>query len=182
MEIVIAIAVILILAAAALQGSGGIIRSMRFNNAFNKLVLMVQKGKSLATAGKDTSVEKYAIIISLTGISSVYPENTAALVLYKYLAPKPEVLELLNLEETSKLYLKTEKADGLKCSQIAAIIFKNGTAEPTLACDGNSVSLNPAAADLTNILKISLEEKDAAVNQVREKTFSISNLSGVPQL
>lgn len=182
LEIIIAIAVILILAAAALQGSGGIIRSMRFNNAFNKLVLMTQKARSMAVAGKNVDIEKYAIIISLEGFPPQYPKNTAALISYKYSAAKPEILDILNLTEASKLYLKTEKADGLLCNNIAVAIFKNGFAEPILACDGNSAGLNPASADMTNTLKISLVEEDAAGNEIREKTFSINHLSGLPQL
>lgn len=163
LEIVIAIAVILILAAAALQGSGGIIRSMRFNNAFNKLVLMVQKGRNLAIASRDTNVEKYEIKIDLAS-------NTADLVKYAKSSTTSESIELLTFTDTSNMSLKA--ASDIECNTTAVATFLNGTSEPTLKCDASAV----------NTLKISLREKDAAGNQVREKTFSVNRLSGIPQL
>ncbi|MBI4994170.1 prepilin-type N-terminal cleavage/methylation domain-containing protein [Candidatus Peregrinibacteria bacterium] len=181
-EILIAIAVILILAAAALSGSGGIIRSMRFNNAFNKLVFMTQRARSLAIAKKNADIEKYMVVISLAPSIPQFPKNTAALILYKYDAPKPETIEVLTLQQDSQLYLKTKKANDLECNDIAVVIFKNGASEPVLACGGPSVISNPSSSEVTNILKIFLTEQDASGNAVREKSFALYNTSGIPQI
>lgn len=169
-EILIAITVILILAAAALSGSGGIIRSMRFNNAFNKMVFMVQRARNLAIAGKNADVEKYAVEIF---------KNTAAL----FTSPESATSEILTLPESTKLQFKTKTETGLECISMAIIIFKNGVSEPVLACDGEmSGSLDPTSGNTANTLKITLQELGASDEPVREKTFSINHISGVPQL
>lgn len=171
LEIIIAIAVILILATAVLGNSGGIIRSMRFNNAFNKLVFMVQRARNLAIAGKNAEVEKYVVEIF---------KGTAAL----FTSPESATSEILTLPESTNLQFQTKTEINLDCNSIAVIIFKNGVSEPILACDGVAGSLNPNPEDIANTLKITLEELDASDKNkvVREKTFSINHISGVPQL
>ena len=112
LEIIIAIAVILILATAALSGSGGIIRSMRFNNAFNKMVLMVQKAKSLATSGKKTDVKNYKVEFLLDkGAANLIADTGTA-----------EIMDTLQLEQTSSLKLSSPSCGG--ATSYSAIIFK----------------------------------------------------------
>lgn len=163
-EIIIAIAVILILATAALSGSGGIIRSMRFNNAFNKMILMVQRAKSLATSGKKTDVKSYKVEFLLE-------EGTVNLIAD---AGTVETMDTLELEQTSLLKLTSPSCGN--ATTYSAIIFNNQTNEIELKCS------NAPNATNESLLKISLEEKDADGNSVREKTFSINHLSGLPQL
>lgn len=164
LEIVIAIAVILILATAALSGSGGIIRSMRFSNAFNKIILMVQRAKSLATSGKKTDVKSYKVEFLLDkGTVNLIADTETA-----------ETMDTLELEQTSLLKLTSPSCgDAITYS---VIIFNNQTNEIELKCS------NAPGATNESLLKISLEEKDIDGNSVREKTFSINHLSGLPQL
>lgn len=122
---------------------------------------MVQRARNLAIAGKNAEVEKYAVMIDPI-------KNTADLVKYDK-ASASESLELLTFTETSNLHLTEEK-----CTNLATITFQNGASEPALDCNLSTV----------NILKIQLKELDASDKNkvVREKTFSINHISGVPQL
>lgn len=165
-EILIAITVILILAAAALGNSGGIIRSMRFNNTFNKMILMVQKAKSLATSGKKTDVKNYKVEFLLDDGTVNLIADTAT---------GGETMDTLHLGKTSLLKL-TSPSCGETAATYSAIIFTNKTNEIELKCS------NTPNAGNEPLLRIKLTEEDASGKPVREKNFSVSNLSGVPQL
>lgn len=160
LEIIIAIAVILILAAAALQGSGGIIRSMRFNNAFNKILFITQQARNQALNGKNTEVKSYEIKFIIASV----PHKVES------------INESLNFDAASKLTLTAEAggATGVtKCISSANISFENVTAKTTFLCDGGGGA---------EYLRIRMEEKDAADNVVREKSFTLYNTSGIPQI
>ena len=133
---------------------------------------MVQRARSLAIAGKNADVEKYAVMIDITN-------NTANLV-KKNSTGLPESMESLTFTETSNLHLEAAADSG--CSNTAVVIFKNDASEPILACDGVSATLNPATEDISNTLKITLEEKDVAGNVIRTKTFETNILSGAGQV
>ena len=124
---------------------------------------MVQRARSLAIAGKNADVEKYAVMIDLA-------KNTADLVKYNKNSATQESIESLTFTAASNFNLKA--ATDLDCNNIAIIIFNNGISEPILECGDKSA----------NILKITLEEKDAAGNIPRAKTFEINDSSGVPQI
>ena len=70
---------------------------MRFNNAFNKMVLMVQKAKSLATSGKKTDVKNYKVEFLLDkGAANLIADTGTA-----------EIMDTLQLEQTSSLKLSS---------------------------------------------------------------------------
>lgn len=155
-ELIIVIAIILILSTAAISGSAGLIRSLRFTNSFNKMVFMVQQARSLAVTGKG-SAANYDVSIEIPRTISIGSST----------ASTRETLETLTLEATTNLEFFASRTDGA-CSTAATIQFERGTAKTSLICDAIQQSL----------LTVGVQETGGA----RSKTFSIHQASGIPQI
>lgn len=167
-EIIIAITVIIILAAAAITGSAGLIRTLRFNNAFNKMIFMVQQARSLAVTGKNsTTVKAYGVQFNLTA-----PFSAALYNIDQNDASRDS--ETLQLEATTELALYSSP----NCS-IAKIQFANGSGETSLACEGGTPT-DPS------LLMLGLCEGENCVSDLnaapRNKSFSIHSAAGIPQI
>lgn len=171
-EIIIVIVVILILATAAISGSAGLIRSLRFNNAFNKMVFMVQQARSLAVTERNSDVEAYGVQFNL----HEPPNNTIAFFADETdnsndfqldTAPTDETIESFQLESATGIALTAGS-----CLNFAVILFRNGNGEAILNCNGDT--------DI-NVLTIGLQEVEAGA-EIRAKTFSIHRATGVPQI
>ncbi|GEM_PF-4658226 len=164
-ELIIVISILIVLAGAALSGAGGIIRSLRFGNAFNKVILMVQQARSLAVTGKNSDMKWYEVQFSF-----VTP-NTAVFQGEKQDATM-QVIERFTLDLQTNLSFVSPQG----CSP-AAIRFLNGRAETQLICTGGPTS---------PLLTIELEENTpgAAADALpaRQKSFSIHRASGIPQI
>lgn len=124
---------------------------------------MVQKAKSLATSGKKTDVKNYKVEFLLKEGTANLIADTGTI----------ETMDTLHLEQTSLLKLTSPLCGDVTYS---AIIFNNKTDEIELKCSKES------SAENKTLLQIRLEELNASGNPVRTNTFSVSHLSGVPQL
>lgn len=162
-EIIIAITVIIILAAAAITGSAGLIRTLRFNNAFNKMIFMVQQARSLAVTGKG-SAAIYDVKLDIVANTISIGSSTAAI---------REPLETLTLEATTNLEFFASRTGGV-CGISAIIQFERGSGKTSLQCD----SVNPPPSLLT----VGVVREVEAGAERRSKTFSIHQAAGIPQI
>lgn len=161
-ELIIVIAIILILSTAAISGSAGLIRSLRFTNSFNKMVFMVQQARSLAVTGKG-SAANYDVQLGIATNTISIGSSTAVV---------REILETFTLEATTNLTFFASHTDGT-CSTSATIQFERGAAKTSLVCD----AVNPPPSLFT----VGVREVEAGVER-RSKTFSIHQASGIPQI
>lgn len=170
-ELIIVIAILIILAGAALSGAGGIIRSLRFSNAFNKVILMVQQARSLAVTGKNSAMKAYEVQFNFSSpfsavLQSIQQNDVA------------QEMERFTLDAQTNLSL-TRPSD---CDPPVRIRFLNGRAETQLTC-GDGVPPTQAIQ-----LTIGLQESAAGAGAgaapalVRSKSFSIHRASGIPQI
>jgi len=151
-ELIIVITIILVLAGAAIGGTSGIIRNLRFTNTFNKMVLMVQQARSNAITGKNE--QSYGINIQ----SSVFQI---------FAGTSTTVIE--TLQAPTNLVFSTKGS--LTCAAAATIEFTSLKATTTLKCNGIDekqleVSLCNDSACTTN-KKSFLINKAAGIPQVR---------------
>lgn len=168
-EILIVVAIIGIISAAAIIGSSGIIRALRFGNSFNKIVFMIQQARSLASAGKDTNVQQYGVYFDLLtparailfGRNNTLDEIPSAdKTIEKFVLPDGETLSATDLSAPA--------APCAASGEYFAIRFRNGNAQTSSVCEGNPI---------TN-LKVTLSDEVLA----REKSFSINQAAGIPQV
>ncbi len=158
-EIFIVIGIVLILAAAAINGYRGIAKTMRFNNTFNKIVAIVQQARNMASNEKNTDITAYKIEFAAKQDTT----HIVTLNSYGATAADKKEIEKLTLNEEMILYPK-----GSSLCSSASISFKNGTTETSMMCDA-------ATADS---LKIKLTDADGIYN----KEFLIHRSSGIPQI
>lgn len=157
-ELIIVIAIILILATAALNTVPGVLQGLRFNNAFNKMVLMVQEARSLAMTAKK-SADFYEVHFPTTGSSQK-----------AYLKSSDEELDTLILEAKTNLKFFFEPDN---CAE-AIIQFATVNGKLTITCTG---AANPNPQILTVGLKEIVSDKTT-----RSRSFSIHSASGIPQV
>jgi prepilin-type N-terminal cleavage/methylation domain-containing protein len=172
-ELIIAMTVILILAGAAVAGSAGLIRSIRFTNAFNKIVFMVQQARSLAVTGKNSAVNDYYMIFDETAdpetITLFGDQNN------NQTLDTGESIEEYRLETTTNLHLHLESLSPTavpSCGTLR-IGFRNGNGETSLVC----------GADTPANVKIGVEEEpEGGGPAVRSKNFLLHQAAGIPQV
>lgn len=162
-ELIIVIAIIIILAGAAITGSAGLIRSLRFSNTFNKMIFMVQQARSLAVTGKGTAAN-YDVLIEMVPLNISIGSSTSA---------TRDIIETLVLEETTNLKFFASHTGGPSCGTTATIQFERGSGKTSLQCD----SANPPPSSLT----VGIREVEVGVEK-RSKTFSIHQAAGIPQI
>lgn len=154
-ELIIVIAITMILAAAAIGGTRTIIQTLRFNNIFNKTVMMVQEARNLAVTQKSTKPIEYSVAIDFVAIKLKEGRNTT--------------ISTTTLAQDSDLSFSFEP----NCLSVE-IIFAPGTANTELNCIGSTTE-HPES------LKITLVETDN--NEIaRQKSFSIHKTAGIPQV
>lgn len=157
-ELVIVMAIVLMLAAAAITGSIGLLRSLRFSNTFNKLVLMTQQARSLASSARGTDISYYEIEINSHEIK---------------LKTNSSALDSYSLENTGALSFYVSNAADTLCALPANIQFAQGNAQTKFVCNGLA-DPNPP------ILKAGVEEtKDG---DTKKKSFIMHKVSGIPQI
>lgn len=159
-EIFIVVGIVLILAAAAINGYRGIVKTMRFNNTFNKIVAMVQQARNMASNGKNTDIKTYKIEFA------AQEETTHIITLNSYGATDADKKEIEKLTLNEEIILYPKK-DNSTCAS-ASVSFKNVTAETSMMCD----------ALTADSLKIKLSDADSNYS----KEFSIYRSSGIPQI
>lgn len=162
-ELIIVVAIVLILTASVLAGTGSLTRSLRFNNSFDKLILLVQQARSLAKANKDSSIKSYGVRFEwdLTTSAVVFSENQTGTV-------ADEVSSKLTLADGTQLKIFTPQ----NCTLSATIRFAAGSADASLRCEGVA---KPDVALLT------MGIRDTSTAN-KTKTFSIHRVGGIPQV
>lgn len=178
-ELLIIIAVILILSAAAIGGSQGLMRSLRFGNSFNKIMFMIQRARSLAVTGKNPDVKSYQVNFKLPLEDGLPAPGAAAhtAALQKILegatsAPdddSTEISETFTLETSTRLFFAATPPAGITetCDSVT-LTFKNGNAQTSLSCNTTAIS------------QITLELKENGAE--RSKKILIHGATGIPQV
>lgn len=164
-ELIIVIAIIMVLAATTIGSIGTISRNLRFGNAFNKIVFMVQQARSSALTAKGNQ-EKF-------GFSMNMAENKAEL--FSESGGNRTVLETTVF--ASEVGILQYAADATQapfpCANTAAVMFDRSSAKVTLVCDGRE----PPA-----LMRFGLKESNNVGADAREKFFTIHRGSGIPQV
>lgn len=152
-EMIIVLTVIMIMSVMAISGTSGILGNIRFTNAFNKMLLLVQQASNLSINGKNSDIKNYSVTITpgqdivLKGDSTEIDKITSA-----------------DLKEFS-IYAEPN------CT-VATIGYSNGTAIADLTCTGIG-----APNDKVNSLKIGLKK-----GTTFDKSFLIHKAGGVIQV
>lgn len=167
-ELIIVIAILLILAAGAFGGTGGIIRGLRFSNAFNKMVLMVQQARSLAVTGKNPDLKSYEVQLNMSAPFSAVLQGIQQ-------NDAPQIIESFTLDAASTNLSLTNNGG---CDP-AIIRFLNGKAETQLLCTGGSL---PSVTLLTIMLEDTSGGAPAGTAPVHSKSFTIHRAAGIPQI
>ncbi|MBI5413487.1 prepilin-type N-terminal cleavage/methylation domain-containing protein [Candidatus Peregrinibacteria bacterium] len=153
-ELMIVIAIMLILAAAAMSGMSSVLRNLRFGNAFNKAVFMVQQARNLAATEKGAAAS-YRVEIASDNIK-LFADTT--------------LTETYNLQNMPGATFVSQVTGITGNCSTAKIEFAKGAAKTILTCEGGSA--NPAS------LTVALSDTANSLN----KSFSIHNAAGIPQL
>lgn len=169
-ELIVVIAIILVLASAAVIGSQNIIKSLRLNNAFNKVVFMVQQARNLAITAKNTfatPVTQYEVRFYLDATTS--PQKV------EIFAKGPDqVMETYTFNAASGLsvaisnYINASPTNF--CSTPTIIAFEQTTAKTNINCPGTTPPNTP-------ILQIKVQGQNA-----NQKTFLFQRGAGIPQV
>lgn len=162
-ELVIVVAIVLILTASVLAGTGSLTRSLRFNNSFDKLILLVQQARSLAEANKDSSIKSYGVRFEWDPTTSavIFSENQTGTI-------TDDANSKLTLTGGTQLKIFTPQ----NCTPNATIRFTAGSADAGLRCEGVA---NP------NVALLTLGIRDTSTAN-KTKTFSIHRVGGIPQV
>lgn len=163
-EILIVVAIVAILAAAAIGNSSGLIDGLRFNNAFNKTVFMVQQARNFSSSGKDNFSHGVQIVNGATSFTiKLFADDDgdgsydASEESENYSLPSGVSIEVSNLGGSSS-----------ECDFPIQILFALRTAEASLKCGTTS----------TSQIKITLTSATLG----RTPSFSITSASGIPQV
>lgn len=162
-EFLIVITVVMILAATAITGSTGVIQNLRFGNAFNKMVFMVQQARNLALTAKG-KIPGYQIKFDNKKIELFTTEGN------------DKKLDTLNLPAQGITYCVENLSAGATPSvtlpscncNSASIGFTSGTAKTILSCAGQNVAF----------MRFGIKTTD----NTRQKFFTIHAATGIPQI
>lgn len=170
MELVIVTVVVIILASSVLMGTGQVMRNLRFGNAFNKMVFMVQQARNAAITSKG-DFDYYGVEFAMPNIKTVgrFAEKTGVL--------QKTYVENLIIEESvnSNILIKdkTNNPAGVDCGT-GIVKFEKKTAQVSFICT-NLLASKPT------LMEFGLKEK-AEVQGPKTKSFAIHMQSGVPQI
>ncbi|MEK9133086.1 MAG: type II secretion system protein [Patescibacteria group bacterium] len=167
LELMISIVVILILAAAVLGGTGSVMQNLRFGNAFNKIVFMVQSVRSMALIAKGD--------IAVYGIAFTQPnvDGFGAVETFSQSADDQKtVLESFILPSNINSYFYAAKSANvdISCGNSAGVTFERGTVRVTFDCGGQSPT--------EPVVVFGLKEKVGT----RSKSFRVHKQTGMPQM
>lgn len=159
-ELLIVIGIVLIIAAAAVTGSRGAIKTMRFNSAFNKMVLIVQDARNHALTEKNQNFDYYGVRFTFTApyIATFFGIDEGN---------DEQNIETFELDAVSQFGFHTQQ----NCTPSAAIKFEKVTAAVQLICEGI------ANSQITDLI-IGLQELDGT----RSKTFAVNSAAGILQI
>lgn len=176
-EIIIVIAVMLILGGAAFGGAREILRTLRFNNAFNKLVLVIQQARNLAVTNKTqagTAVIQYVVNISKqTRIVRFFADMDGD----GYVTSAEEVESYSIPTNDNIILVANDTALNAPCIEYASIIFTLPSAQTKLVCGAVAI---PFSATVF-VSQLTLGTQETTTNG-RTKTFTIHEAAGIPQI
>lgn len=158
-EMLVVVMIVLILAAAAVRGTSGVLKNLRFTNSFDKMIFMIQQARGLALTSKDSNVKTYEFIIDFTA----KPMKATTFKIKKDEAKQETDRLILDDAGTLKFTAAPE------CVNTAAIQFDNGTGDTELICD------------LTTPTSFTIGLAESAPGG-KSKTFSIHKAAGIPQV
>ena len=116
-EIIIVLTVIMIMSVMAVGGTSGILGNIRFTNAFNKMLLLVQQASNLSINGKNPDIINYSVTIT----------------------PGQDIVLKGDSTEIDKITSTDLKEFSIYCEPnctVATISYSNGTAVTDLTCTG----------------------------------------------
>lgn len=171
LELIIVMTIIMILTAGALGATRAIIRSLRFSNAINKVVFLVQQSRSLAASGTDPNVEQYGVLIE-SGQSNSVTLFSDAKAGVQINGPAHALIETYTLD-AANLLISTRNEQDVECLGGQTIIFHNGKSAVEIYCGA------VVPANLINRAKIGVVENRPA--NPRSQFFTLQRASGIPQ-
>lgn len=199
-EIIVVVTIVIILAGIAFSSTSGVIKNLRFNNAFNKMVLMVQEARNLAATGKDSRASNYGIDFYQMTQGGV---TVHAMRLYKEFlnAPQqfifnstqqpdlqpPEDQELLtyHLPQTLSLLvtplITVPAGSAVACNPSSnpppSLFFNAGSGSLEIRCGNNPATVQMYSASFTIA-----ETPPGGPQAQRSKAFTIHKAAGIPQI
>lgn len=168
-ELIVVISIIIVLAGASIIGTAGIIKNLRFANAFNRLVFMVQEARSRAVTSRGTAAA-YIVTIAFTSDATT---SKKTITLTENPAPTsgPPNIDSNTLDTAGSIIFSAKDrsggSPGSACSSSASIRFERKTARATLTCNGT----------VKNLMEFGIEETGRT-----PKSFLIHQAAGIPQL
>jgi len=153
-EIIIVLTVIMIMSVMAVSGTSGMLVNIRFTNAFNKTLLLVQQASNLAISGKNSDIKDYSVTITITPVQDIVLKGDSTEI---------DKITSADLKEFS-IYASS----GQDCT-IATISYSNGAAKADLTCTGIG-----APNDKVSSLKIGLKKGTTGL----DKSFQVYKAGG----
>lgn len=164
-ELIVVISIIIVLAGASIIGTAGIIKNLRFANAFNRLVFMVQEARSRAVTSRGTAAA-YIVTIDLASTKKnikLTDENTSSTPIDSFILDAAGAIEFF-----AKYGSPPSRT---VCNADASIRFERKTARATLVC---------GTSDPIPLMEFGIEDNQQ--NPQRTKSFLIHQAAGIPQL
>lgn len=166
-EIIIVTAIIIILTAAAITGASGVVKTLRFNNTFDKVVFMLQKTRSIAIAERKN--EPYYQFM----IETQHPPYFTQIRTWNEVIEQFEVDPLPGQDYE---LIVTDLTSGLPCPHITEINFDPKTGKMSINCPGIP------QVDEAKLIEFRLREFPFISGKSREKIFLIHRAVGIPQV
>lgn len=184
-EILVTVGIILIIASVGLIGGSSVVNNLRFSNAFNKMMLIVQnaRARSLTTQASATqsNIVQYSVeFLPASGSVRFFSESGTAR-LGEFNTGQPSAEDDLLMEPAfdvatavpgAALVLENlNPATPPVCAQNIVISFAKGTRNLTMRCDGAA-----------QIYHVRLGLQTGAGLTLKKKTFTLHQASGIGQL
>lgn len=186
LEIMITISIVLILATAAVLQTSRIQNLLKFNNTFQKMVLLVQQARNLAFTEKEAGTN-FGVYFEGTGIVTgqqkiyLFADRNANGLYTPSASPdqQDEKLENPLAVPVGMQVLMWDFTSPQPCGSFSEIVYETGTGNPMIFC--NSAIPIPRTGIVGQSQGGQLEIKLTHTAENREKCFTVHLLSGAVQ-
>lgn len=155
-ELMIVVAIVIIISAAGVASSRGVVKNLQFQNYFNRMIFMVQEARNLAITSKDQYAVSYSVQFDT-------PANNTKVTVFK------TMVDASNFDVEVYPFALSDFAitSAPNCAATAIIKFESSTGKTSISCDGNPLPF----------IELGLTD-----NVGKTRTFSIHQVAGIPQV
>lgn len=183
-ELLIVITIMLVLASSAIAGGMYILRMLKFNNVFNKVILMVQNARSMAATEKGGGeTAKYGVrFFSGTPFyvqifSQSAADATDGTITEAFYLPRDFSMQIQDLTITIG---SSTCESTVPTTPLAEIIFPKASRDIVMKCEGTDVSSGPDPPEKIKLMQFSISS--VGPFGTTTKAFVVHKTTGMPQI